>query len=43
MVPKRPAVEEPEHGKFYRLYEPGLLERFRLTAESDWWRLYRRK
>ncbi len=41
MVPKRPAMPGfvlP----VIRLYEPGLLRLYKLTAESDWWRLYRR-
>jgi len=43
MVPKKPALPEEYFDGFYRIYEPGLRERFRLAAESDMWYLYRRK
>ena len=43
MVPKRPALPGLYFVGFYRIYEPGLHDRFRLVAESDLWYLYRRK
>ncbi len=43
MVPKRPALPEVYFDGFYRIYEPGLRDHFRLVAESDMWYLYKRK
>jgi len=43
MVPKRPALPGVYFDGFYRIYEPGLHDRFRLVAESDIWYLYKRK
>jgi hypothetical protein len=43
MVPKRPALPGVYFDGFYRIYEPGLRDRFRLVAESDLWYLYKRK
>ena len=43
IVPKQPASPAPYYDGFYRIYQPALLERFRLAAESDQWYLYRRK
>lgn len=43
MVPKRPAVEPILHDPIIRIYEPALEKRYRLEAESDWWRLYKHK
>jgi hypothetical protein len=43
MVPKRPALDDVFWVGFYRIYEPGLLRRYALAAESDWWRLFRKK
>jgi len=43
MVPKRPALPVWYFDAFYRIYESGLHDRFRLVAESDMWFLYRRK
>jgi hypothetical protein len=43
MVPKRPALPEVYFDGFYKIYEPGLHDRFRLVAESDNWYLYKRK
>lgn len=43
MVPKRPAIDDQFYTGFYKLYEPGLKARYRLTAETDWWLLYRRR
>ena len=43
MVPKRPALPEVYFDGFYRIYEPGMRDRFRLVAESDMWYLYKRK
>jgi hypothetical protein len=42
MVPKRPASEDRYYKDFWKAYEPGLLERFKLVAESNWWLMYRR-
>ena len=43
MVPKRPALPEVYFDGFYKIYEPGLHDRFRLAAESNTWYLYKRK
>jgi hypothetical protein len=42
MVPKRPAQVDMYYRDFLKAYEPGLRQRFKLVAESDWWRMYRR-
>ncbi len=42
MVPKRPAAEDMYYKDFWKAYEPGLRRRFKLVAESNWWRMYRR-
>ena len=39
MVPKHPALDDG----LYVSYEAALNKRFRLAAETGWWRLYRRK
>jgi hypothetical protein len=41
MVPKRPATEDVYYTDFWKAYEPGLRQRFKLVAESDWWLMYR--
>ena len=43
MVPKRPSADDIYWVGFYHIYEPALLRRFSLAAESDWWYLFRRK
>ena len=43
MVPKEPAVEPKYYDGYYRIYSPGLLERYRLAAESGSWWLYKLK
>ncbi|MGD0580664.1 MAG: hypothetical protein ABSC08_17265 [Bryobacteraceae bacterium] len=43
MVPKEPALEEHYYDGYYRIYQPGLLERYGLAAESESWRLYKLK
>jgi hypothetical protein len=43
MVPKQPTLPEWYFDGYYRIYEQGLHDRFRLVAESDMWYLYRRK
>lgn len=43
MVPKHHALDNVFYDGFYKIYEPGLNQRFSLTAETDWWYLYRRK
>jgi hypothetical protein len=43
MVPKQPALSDGFFDGFYRIYDPGLHNRFRLVAESNMWYLYRRK
>ena len=43
MVPKRPAVDPLHHDPFIKIYEPALQRRYRLEAESDLWRLYKRQ
>jgi hypothetical protein len=42
MVPKHPAELAERLDGFNRIYLPEVPRRFRLVAESDWWRLYRR-
>jgi hypothetical protein len=43
MVPKRPAQNTKYLDGLYAIYSPALAERYRLVAETDWWRLYKRK
>ena len=43
LMPKRPAQIHFFIDRFYALYTPALLERYRLYAESDWFWLYKRK
>jgi hypothetical protein len=43
MVPKEPALEQDYYDGYYRIYHPALLERYRLAAESESWRLYELK
>jgi hypothetical protein len=43
MVPKHPALDDGFYVDYFRIYEPALYQRFTLAAETDWWRLYRRK
>ena len=43
MVPKRPSADDMYWVGFYKIYEQGLLRRYSLAAESDWWYLLRRK
>ncbi len=43
LMPKRPAQIPYFIDGFYALYTPALLDRCKLYAESDWFRLYRRK
>ena len=43
MVPKRPAQIDWFYVGYYKIYEAGLKERFRVAAESDSWYLYKRK
>jgi hypothetical protein len=43
MVPKHPASSEPDARALFRNYLPAVESRFRLCAESDWWKLYRRR
>jgi len=42
MVPKEPALGDDLYDGFYRIYSPHLLQRYRLAAESETWRLYKR-
>jgi hypothetical protein len=42
MVPKHHASEDGYYDDFWKAYEPGLRQRFKLIAESDWWLVYRR-
>jgi hypothetical protein len=42
MVPKHPAEPAERLDGFNQIYLPEVPRRFRLVAESDWWRLYRR-
>ncbi len=43
MAPKEPALDARYWDGFYRIYRPGLLERYRLAAESESWWLYKLK
>jgi hypothetical protein len=43
MVPKRPASSEPDAQALFRNYLPAIESEFHLAAESDWWRLYKRR
>jgi hypothetical protein len=43
MEPKVPALEPHYYEGYYRIYHPAMLERFRLAAESESWRLYKLK
>ncbi len=43
MVPKHPASAEPDARALFRNYLPAIESEFRLSAESDWWRLYKRR
>ena len=43
MVPKEPALEPLYSDGYYRIYLPAMLERYRLAAESESWRLYKLK
>jgi hypothetical protein len=43
MVPKHPALRPQDFDGFYEIYSPTLEQRFDLMAESDWFRLYKRK
>ncbi len=43
MVPKHPASSEPDARALFRNYLPAIESEFRLDAESDWWRLYKRR
>ncbi len=43
MVPKHPAQDDIFYTDFWKAYEPGLQQRYKLAAESDWWLMYRRK
>ena len=43
MVPKDPALERQFFDEFYRVYEPGLMKRYRFAGESADWRLYKLK
>jgi hypothetical protein len=43
LVPKEPALNRLYYNGFYRLYSPGLAQRYRLVAESGMWWLYKLK
>ena len=43
MVPKRPASSGPDADALFRNYLPAIEDRFRICAESDWWKAYRRR
>jgi hypothetical protein len=43
MIPKHPAQTHEFLDGFNEIYEPEVEQRFRLIAESDWFRMYRRK
>ena len=40
MVPKHPAIDDIFYTDFLKAYTPGLEERYKLAAESDWWWMY---
>lgn len=43
MVPKHPASSEPDAAALFRNYLPVIERKFSLCAESDWWKLYKRR
>ncbi len=43
MVPKHPASSEPDARALFRNYLPAIKRNFILCAESDWWKLYKRR
>jgi len=43
MMPRHPAQAPEYFDGFYAIYAPAVEDRFRLAAESDWFRLYKRK
>ena len=43
MEPKEPALGRRYYDGYYQIYHPAMLERYRLAAESESWRLYRQK
>jgi hypothetical protein len=43
MTPKYPSSHRKTDQALFDLYQPYLLANFSLVAESEWWRLYRRK
>lgn len=43
MIPKHPAQTHGFLDGFNEIYEPEVEQRFRLVAESDWFRMYRKK
>jgi len=43
MIPKHPAFPPEFATGFYQIYEPAVEQRYALAAESDWFRLYKKK
>ena len=43
MVPKRASLGDVYYADFYKAYEPGLKERYKLAAETGCWWMYRHK
>ena len=43
LVPKKPALEPLLYDGYLRIYQPALLERYNLTAETASWWMYKRK
>lgn len=43
MIPRHPAESIRRLEGFYAIYVPAVLERFKLTARTEWWDLYTRK
>ena len=43
MVPKHPASAEPDARALFRNYLAAVEEKFSMCAESDWWKLYKRR
>jgi hypothetical protein len=42
MVPKYPSASEPDADALFRNYYPSIKTGFRLCAETEWWKLYKR-
>lgn len=43
MVPKHPSLGDATFSNFLKTYQRGLLQRYYLAAETEWWKMYKRK